>query len=231
MTFFKTIYSTALDAIFPVSKEEQEALSIQPESAFKTLPRAKNFSTKEACSIFSYADERIRKLVWALKYKKSRQAAAIGGYALFKILRIYSKATRPILVIPMPITKQRRRERGFNQCELLTAEIKRLAHESNRSERIQIVEDLLIRVRHKSRQTMKNRNERIESAHELFKVKGKKDEDKDKGEGEDKGEETRKDCLTIVIDDVITTGSTMKEAIEALRKAGFTRAFGLSLAH
>ena len=64
---------------------------------------------------------------------------------------------------------------------------------------------------------MKDRNERIESAHELFKA--------------NEDDRLPKDCLTIVIDDVITTGSTMKEAVEALRKAGYAKAFGLSLAH
>jgi len=227
MLLIKSIYSTVLDAIFPISKEEQEALSLRPEIAWNTLPRAKNFSTREACSVFSYKEERMRKLVWALKYKKSRQAAAIGGYALFRMLRIYAEATRPILVIPMPITRQRRRERGFNQCELLTEEIKTLADRSNLSEYIQISDDLLVRARHKSRQTMKDRSERIESAQELFKV----DESKNKNENGNGNKEIQKDCLVIVIDDVITTGSTMKGAVTAMRAAGYSRTFGLSLAH
>ncbi len=220
MTFLGSIYSTILDAVFPVSREEREALSLRPEEALKTLPRAKNFSTKEACSIFSYQDERMRRLVWALKYKKSKQAAAIGGFALFQMLRLYAQAAGPVLVIPMPITKRRRRERGFNQCELLTAEVESLERESkasNQAENIQIASDLLIRTRHKARQTMKNRNERIESAHELFKA--------------NENAELPKDHLTIIIDDVITTGSTMKEAVEAMRKAGYTKTFGLSVAH
>lgn len=212
MTFFKTLYLTVLDAVFPISKEEEAVLSLRPEEAWKILPRARNFSTKEACSIFSYKDERMRKLVWALKYKKSRQAAAIGGFALHLILQVYSDVAGPILVIPMPITKQRRRERGFNQCELLADAV-----EACGSTDIRIIRDLLIRARHKSRQTMKTRGERIESAHELFKVNER--------------ESIPKDQLVIVIDDVITTGSTMKEAIQALRTAGFTKTFGLSLGH
>lgn len=217
MALIKSLYGVILDSIFPVSVEEEAALSPSAEAALKTLPRARNFSTREACSIFSYQDERTRKLVWALKYKKSRQAAAIGGFALYSILRMYSGVAGPILVIPMPITRQRRRERGFNQCELLTDEIQRLAQESDHAERIQIHRELLIRARHKSRQTMKSRDERIESAHELFKA--------------NVAEDIPKDRLTIIVDDVVTTGSTMKEAVDAMRKAGYSKAFGLSLAH
>lgn len=214
MTPIKFIYNVILNSLFPISKEEEAVLSLSPQEAWKTLPRAKNFSTKEACSIFSYKDERMRKLIWALKYKKSKQAALICGFALYQILKIYTDTAGPILVIPMPITKQRRRERGFNQCELLSDAIQLYRIESDQ---IHIVTDLLVRTRHKSRQTMKNRNERILSAHELFKVIS--------------NDQISKENLTLIIDDVITTGSTMHEAIEAMRKAGFIKAFGLSLAH
>ena len=37
--------------------------------------------------------------------------------------------------------------------------------------------------------------------------------------------------IFIIIDDVITTGSTMKEAIQTMRNAGFKNTWGLSVAH
>ena len=40
-----------------------------------------------------------------------------------------------------------------------------------------------------------------------------------------------KNIPLIIIDDVITTGSTMFEAMETLKKAGFDDVHGLSLAH
>lgn len=217
MTFFKALYGTVLDALFPISIEEQEVLSMCPEDAWKYIPRARNFSTKEACSIYSYKDERMRRLVWSLKYKKSEQAARIGAYALHRILNVYSSVAGELIVIPMPITNQRRRERGFNQCELLTTEIGKINQNTN----MKIISDLLVRTRHKSRQTLKSRAERLESAKELFAVNQKLLPNL----------ENYKNNLIIVIDDVITTGSTMKEAIGALREAGFTKTFGLSLAH
>jgi predicted amidophosphoribosyltransferase len=40
-----------------------------------------------------------------------------------------------------------------------------------------------------------------------------------------------KESFVIIIDDVITTGSTMKEAVLTLRSAGFANVYGLSVAH
>ena len=90
MAFFKAVCGIFLDALFPISPAEQEMLSMQPEDIWKAVARARNFSRKESCSIFSYKDERVRQLIWSLKYKKSRQAARIGGHALHRILRLYS---------------------------------------------------------------------------------------------------------------------------------------------
>jgi predicted amidophosphoribosyltransferase len=39
------------------------------------------------------------------------------------------------------------------------------------------------------------------------------------------------DIAVIIIDDVITTGSTVKEAIMTIEKVGFKNVRGLSLAH
>jgi ComF family protein len=217
MPFLRSLCSIFLDALFPISPAEQEMLSMRPEDLWKLIPRAQNFSTKEACSIFSYKDERMRQLVWSIKYKKSPKAAALGGHAIHRMLSIYSSAAGRVIVIPMPITKQRRRERGFNQCELLTDEIAKISRNAD----LTIISNLLVRTRHKSRQTLKTRHERLESARELFAVN-------ENALLRLKGSE---DNLVIVIDDVVTTGSTMREAVNALREAGFKKAFGLSLAH
>ena len=44
-------------------------------------------------------------------------------------------------------------------------------------------------------------------------------------------EASKVNYLILIIDDVITTGSTMRDAVGTLRRAGFKNAYGLSLAH
>ena len=218
----RALYSAVLEAVFPTPAAELEALSMNGEQALSLLPRASQFPIAEACSIFSYKDERAWRLIWALKYKKSRRAAEITGYALNSILDVYARAAGRIIIVPMPITQRRRRERGYNQCELLADAIEKIGSANN----IFIIRDLLFRVRHKSRQTLKDRSHRLASAEDLFAV------NEDAAQRiKNEGIPVRNDELIIVIDDVVTTGGTIRDAVHTLRRAGFQNAFGLSVAH
>ncbi len=221
MKFFGAIYKTILDALFPLSKEEEEILSFTPEEATRKLPAAPPYDAsvvplKSVKSVFAYKDERVSKLVWSIKYKKSIHSTQIGGYALYKTLPQGSKA----VIVPIPITSRRRRERGFNQCELLLDEIQRLDFEK----RFIFEKDLLQRVQHASHQTLKSRDERLRSSKGIFSVN-------EEPAKQLMGALSTFDHLVIIIDDVITTGSTMKEALDVLRSAGFSNVAGLSLAH
>ncbi len=219
MISLRPLYNIILEALFPISKEEHEILGMSPEKSFFLLPRAKNSPINEACGIFSYKDERIRKLIWSIKYKKSIHGSKIAGNALFNIFTEYLKAVTQIVIIPMPITSRRRRERGFNQCELIANEIEKL----DIDHKLTIARNILFRRLHKSRQTLKDRKDRLTSARDLF-VANNEAIDKlplDKSNN----------YLIIVIDDVITTGSTILEAIHTLRNVGLDKTFGLSVAH
>ncbi len=215
MPIFKIVYNTILDALFPRSEAELESLAYQPKEAWLKLPRAPEPPLKAAFSIFAYKDERVSKLVWNIKYKKSARAATIGGYALYRQFIEFTKGAHNITVIPIPITQKRRNERGYNQCELLVDEMKRL----DIDDKFTICKDLLERAHHLPRQTLKNREDRLESIKGIFAV------------NEEVMARIMKNTTVVVIDDVITTGSTMEEAMETLKNAGFKDVFGLSLAH
>jgi predicted amidophosphoribosyltransferase len=263
MSLLKTALNTFTEALFPIPEAERAVLAMGAQRAFRTLPRAEHSPIPEACSIFSYKDERVWRLIWSIKYKKSSGGATIAGYALYKILRSYVTAmtdetvAQHIIVVPMPITQRRRRERGFNQCELMANEIERLtkfgASQSKEglarygatqddSGRLAVARDLLVRRIHKSRQTLKDREERLESAQEIFAVNEEaaqrimnSEHLKDSGQLKD-GKQIEDGHsagapLIIVIDDVVTTGSTIKDAVMTLRRAGFEQTFGLSVAH
>lgn len=255
MPLLSAIFSTFLEAIFPTAAAEREVLGMDAETALHALPRAKQFPIRDACSIFAYKDERVWRLIWTIKYKKSRRGAAIAGYALHRILGLYASVAPRLLVIPMPITRKRRRERGYNQCELIADEVERLelaqehaGKDPNRGDRLTVIRDLLVRTRHTSRQTLKDRAKRLESAREIFavrpdaveKLKIERSGNTDGSgvakmsgvaDGAAQGDAALTDSLVIVIDDVVTTGSTILDAIQTLRRAGFTNVFGLSVAH
>lgn len=223
MFLVSTIYKTILDSLFPFSAAEKEMLSMRPEDALKLLPHAPDYSglafkSENMKSVFAYKDERVSKLIWHIKYKKSVHAVRIGGYALWAKLTTTTGSGNEVVVIPMPITSRRRKERGYNQCELLLDEIERLEKEVG-ERRFIFKKDILIRTHHAERQTLKRRAERVEDAKGVF------------GVNVDAVTEELKQMPVIIIDDVITTGSTLYEAIETIKKAGFTNVHGLSLAH
>jgi ComF family protein len=171
----------------------------------------------ESFAVFSYKDERVQRLVWSLKYKKSAAAAAVACAALERhiIRSAFSKSTPHIVVVPIPVSKQRRRERGFNQCELIV--------DGFRSSDFYTVEkNLLVRSKHTNRQTLKDKTER-EEMRDIFTVN-------ENAATRLLQEHSGQNLLVIVIDDVVTTGATMKAAVSCLRAAGFN-AWGLSVAH
>ena len=218
---FSTLFNIILHALFPISTTEMRVLSYSPSDAYRTLPRAPEVPLTDATAIFAYKNELVTQLIWSIKYKRSVCGLTIGAYALHERLKelrsIHTSIDSTIhpILIPIPSSTKRLKERGFNQCELLVHEIKKLDTENT----FTVTTNVLIRSKHISRQTLKNRVERLESARNVFSINTHITEDMDK------------DTHVIIIDDVITTGSTMKTAIDAFKEAGFTNVRGLSLAH
>ena len=180
--------------------------------------------------IFAYKNRLVSRLVWSIKYKKSEPAVKIAGFALKKVLSalLYTEGISGVIpttvIIPMPITRRRRRERGYNQCELITTEISKYVNEGIP---ILFKNDLLLRTHHTSHQKYKDREDRLELGKGIFKV----DDAALTALLEKIGEKDTGNIRFIVIDDVITTGTTIKEAIETMKMSGLKNVRGLALAH
>jgi predicted amidophosphoribosyltransferase len=133
-----------------------------------------------------------------------------------------------IIIIPIPISPARRRERGYNQCELLAKAIHSAASRKNNGEIFEIRTDILFRSVHTERQTLKRRGERLQNTRGIFSVHKKYMSTKPSQISENKSLQHQ---AVVIIDDVLTTGSTLREAILTLEKAGFTNVSALTLAH
>ena len=131
----------------------------------------------------------------------------------------------------MPITKKRRRERGYNQCELITEEMSRYV---NKDIQIAFENKLLVRTHHTSHQKNKDREDRLDLEKDTFQIDKKvlnEIMDKINSLPNDLQKESQRNIQFIIIDDVITTGTTIRNAIEAMKKSGLTNVRGLALAH
>lgn len=197
-----------IDFIFPPNPEELKIRSLSPELLAEEFVVAEKTEFPFINSIYSYKDPLVRELIWQIKYKKNRHAIKCAGFALYNWL--YKQNMRNCLLIPIPNSKRRRKERGYNQCELLINEIIKLDSEKSFEKNY----DLLIRPRDIETQTLKNRNERIENTKNIFEVS-----------------KIRIKKKIIIIDDVTTTGSTLKEAYDKLLSAGYSDIEALTFAH
>ncbi|MEK7184557.1 MAG: hypothetical protein AAB683_00270 [Patescibacteria group bacterium] len=201
-----------IDFIFPPNKEEIELRSI---SKIDLYNKYKNTNTTEfpfIYSIFTYKDPVIKELIWQIKYRRSRSAVSCAGYAIYReLIKLNLNNTEKILLIPIPNSKSRKRERGYNQCELIVDEVLKNDNENR------FIKDfkLLIRVKDIEKQTHKNREDRLNNSENIFKLNGK----------------IKENSVIVIIDDVTTTGSTLLEARKTFLKAGFTDIKAIALAH
>jgi len=117
----------------------------------------------------------------------------------------------PVLV-PIPISKARRRKRGHNQVELLCQAIKNYDIENN----FLYEKNILIKVKDTPSQTGLKRKDRLENLDGAFAVKNS-------------GKIFRRNIL--LVDDVTTTGTTLREAARTLKQAGAKRIIAFTLAH
>lgn len=126
------------------------------------------------------------------------------------------------LFIPIPLHASRYRERGFNQSKLLLEGfLERLNGDNNldRGEKNTGDKKLLIRIKHTKRQFGLSQFDRMANIKDAFAAESGLLDVSDK------------DANVFLVDDIVTTGATMREACRVLKKAGFKKVYGLALAH
>ncbi len=207
-------FNILIDFVFPPRDEELKIRSISPEEFFKKYPKSGKTEFPFIESIFTYKDPIVRELIWQIKYKKNDHAVKIAGFALYnELIKITQNVKSDVLLLPIPISNKRRKERGYNQCEIIINEILRLDSYSNRFE---TNFSLIKRMKHIEKQTFMKRNERLKNIENIFEVTNNN---------------LNKNTKIIIIDDVSTTGSTLNEARETLLQAGFADVQALTIAH
>jgi len=126
----------------------------------------------------------VRRLVHGLKYEGHRAAAA--DLAALVVSRGSLPADSRHVLVPVPLTPARRRERGYNQAECLAREI-------GARTGIPVAKDFLRRVRFQGSQTKRSGGQRREALAGMFR----------------KGPGFRADRVPVLVDDVLTTGATL----------------------
>ena len=163
---------------------------------------------------FSYKDPRVAKAIHLLKFRGRASLAEALAVPLSDLALSIAEETLMtpslIVLVPVPSNTKRVRDRGFDQASLLAS----LVAEISGFHRVHA----LTRVKNARPQTELSRRERLENMRGVFAIvpnqmtflRGK---------------------TVILIDDVMTTGATMREARKVLLESGVRSVHGITLAH
>ena len=171
-------------------------------SCYDTL----NFNDRRARTIYNNTnifcagvyEKTMQKLIRGVKYHKQKELAFYQAKFMaeyFKKLNL----NKNFIVIPVPLYKNRRKERGYNHMELVGEEFCKLTG-------LTMDTELIKRVKNTKPQYKLKKYERLENLKNAFKIS-----------------ETNldKNLEILIIDDIFTTGSTFESMINELHKNGF----------
>jgi ComF family protein len=160
-----------------------------------------------------YKNPAIKKAIWLLKYRGIKSIAEVLANFLHKQLdekniKVEGFETTKI-IIPIPISQKKLKERGYNQSELIASALSRKLN-------FKIYSAILYKKRHTLSQVeTKNRKERLKNLKNSFAV-------------QNAGE--LKNASVLLIDDIVTTGATLNEAAKTLKQNGAKRITGIVVA-
>lgn len=200
-----------LDFLFPPRADELLLRDVSPDN-FLTLmaPHLVDETRPGTVALFRFGSPVVRSVIHEAKYHGNNQAFNFLVLALAEYLcdcDDIGNRMSYVCLVPIPLGKERHRERGFNQAEEVA---KRVALELG----IRMKTDLLIRTRETVSQVSLRRQQRKENMRGAFRAEHPVDPSH----------------IYIVLDDVITTGATLQAAIDALKAAGAEHIIPLALA-
>jgi len=198
-----------LAAILPITDQTCEICGENlPSNAQALVCQACSDEKPHFASAVAYGpyDGKLRELIHLLKYERVLSAADFLGIRLADALAKLPADSQAAIIVPVPLHASRRRERRFNQAELIAkSALKRM-----RFPRFELVPEVLERRRETISQIGLTRPQRAQNIRGAFhvphpnRVAGR---------------------VVILIDDVMTTGTTASECARVLLKAGACKVY------
>jgi len=185
-------------------------------------PGAERESADWIFPVYDYRHPAIKKSLWFFKYKGKTGLARIFSDILYeKMLEELSELTvmenfKNSLLVPIPLSPKRYKERGFNQAELICRELVKI-NALRREADFTLGNNILIKPEETKHQAhIKDKQARLINMSGTFMVKN---------------EVLIKNKNIILIDDIITTGATLTEAKKILKQKGAKNVIAFTVAH
>lgn len=230
LNFLKNFISGIHDFIFPrvciISEKKLDENNSNPfirDEILNSLPKLNlkdesilksKINYPHAFSLYVFrSNNDVQKLVHSIKYEGFKSLGVFAGELLGKqlIASAHKSLAEYDFIIPVPLHKSKLRERGYNQSGLISEGLSKILN-------VPVKSDVIIRSKNTKSQThlsVEKRKLNVANAFIINKdyygfLNGKK---------------------IILLDDVITTGSTIKEILSVILRANASSVFILSLAH
>jgi ComF family protein len=182
-------------------------LSLDAPRLLCRLCRSKFYAFDMARSFGEYNEE-LKKAILLLKFE---EVTCLGDWFASRLAEVVAREAAEFkvdVVVPVPLHPDRRRERGYNQAELIARPLARKLHLKQGAY-------LLMRTRPRPARLVLSRKEHWDSVRGAYATR----------------EGLRVDQLRVLlVDDVMTTGATLDSCARALKKAGAASVVGLTVA-
>lgn len=158
----------------------------------------------------------VKKLVYFFKYPPyltdmRQQLVDLLYEGIIQKEQFVSLMQEPAVFVPIPLYQAKLRKRGYNQAQILAAGLAR---------RFDLpVANCLKRVKQTKTQVGFSKEERQRNIAGAFVVK------------DDLSELVKANAHVFLVDDVVTSGATLREAARVLKRAGIVKVWGIALAH
>ncbi len=202
-----------IDSFFPLSCTfcHLKNLSICTTCLY-SLKRSTLDPLIDTFALFSYQDKQVKLVLQRAKYSHQFSLyQPLSKYLAEKLPQTYLTENEKLVVIPMPMHFLRRLFRGQNHAEHIARHFAESLH-------LPYTHKLLFKVKYTRRQALLSRSQRATQQKNSFSVKASSMID-------------LQDFTIILIDDIVTTGSTILEAKKTLELAGAKKVITVVLAH
>ena len=190
--FAQSVKSLIFSQRCPICKKISQEDNYICNECYYSLRKKGRIKNIENYYYLYYYDEEIKNLIADFKLKNRRELGKEIATLIKKPLKELIVKKSVDIILPVPISKEREKERGFNQVEELLEncgiEYERIRREKNTKHMYELLDG-------------GSRKENIYNAfkNEKLNIEGKN---------------------ILIVDDIVTTGSTIREMIKEIKKVG-----------